>query len=79
MKELLTLCTKNVHFAFEGKIYKQNDGVAMASPLGPVLADTFLVELEEKLLPTLQEHMKPWKCYVDDTLSWINPDYIEFV
>ena len=38
---------------FEGKIYKQNDGVAMASPLGPVLTGIVMVE---KLL---QEHMKP--------------------
>ena len=59
MKVLLTLCTKKVHFSFDGKTYKQNDDVAMGSP--PVFAGIFMVELEEKLLPTLQEHMKPWK------------------
>ena len=46
MKELLTLCTKNVYFTFDNQVYKQNDGVAMRSPLGPVLAGTFMVELE---------------------------------
>ena len=28
MKELLYLCTKNVHFLFENNIYIQNDGVS---------------------------------------------------
>ena len=37
MKELLTLYTKNVHFKFDKQVYQQNDGVAMGSPLGPVL------------------------------------------
>ena len=46
MKEMLTLCTKNVYFTFDNQVYKQNDGVAMRSPLGPVLAGTFMVELE---------------------------------
>ena len=32
MKELLNLCTKSVHFAFDDNIYVQNDGVAMGSP-----------------------------------------------
>ena len=29
MKELLTLCTKNVHFAFNNEIYILIDGIAM--------------------------------------------------
>ena len=32
MKDLLYLCTKNVHFSFNGEIYVQIDGVAMGSP-----------------------------------------------
>jgi len=34
VKQLLILCTKNVHFTFDGKTYIQKDGVAMGSPLG---------------------------------------------
>ena len=44
IKELLNLCTKSVHFTFGGNIYVQNDGVAMGSPLGPILANIFMVE-----------------------------------
>ena len=41
MKEILILCTKDVHFTFNEEVYKQTDGVAMKSSLGPVLADIF--------------------------------------
>ena len=53
MKELLYLCTKNVHFSFSSEIYMQNDGVAMGFPLGPVLANIFIVELEKTIMPFL--------------------------
>ena len=53
MKELLLLCTKNVHFTFNGQIYIQVDGVAMGSPLAPLLADIFMIELERSLIPNL--------------------------
>ena len=71
MKELLLLCTKKVHFTFNGKIYIQVDGVAMGSPLGPVLADIFMIESEKAILPELTEFIKYWKRYVDDTISYI--------
>ena len=48
MKNVLLLCSKNVHFTFENNIYKQKDEVAMGSPIGPVLAGIFMVHLERK-------------------------------
>ena len=51
MKKLLTLCTKNVPFSFNNEIYIQTDGVAMGSPLGPVIANILMVELETTLVP----------------------------
>ena len=53
IKDVLILCIKNVHFS--GQIYIQCDGVAMGSPLGPVLV--LMVELERTLIPQLREHM----------------------
>ena len=79
MKELLLLCTKNVHFTFNNEIYQQCDDVAVGSPLGSVVAEIFIVELEKPLISTLMEHMSPWKRYVDDTIAVIKFTSIEHV
>ena len=79
MKELLLLCSKNVHFTFNNDIYQQCDGVAMGSPLGPVIAGIFMVELARTLLPRLIEYMTPWKRYVDDTIATIKLTSIDYV
>ena len=49
-KELLSLATKESYFIFNGQLYKQVDGVAMGSPLGPTLANAFLVHSEKNWL-----------------------------
>ena len=79
MKKLLLLCTKNVHFTFNNKIYQQCDGVAIGFPLGPVIAGIFMVELERTLLPRLTEYMTPWKRYVDDTIATVQLTSIDHV
>ena len=42
-KELLSLATKESYLIFNGKLYKRVDGVRVSSPLGPTLANDFLV------------------------------------
>ena len=37
MKNFLLLCTEKVHFSYDNKLYSQKDGIAMGSPLGPVI------------------------------------------
>ena len=69
LKELLQVCTKEMHFTFDGKIYVQTDGVCMGSPLGPVLANVFMVHLEETIVPQLSVTMTTWRRYVDDTFT----------
>ena len=70
---------KNVHFTFEGKIYIQIDGVAMGSPLSPVLADTFMIELERIVVPTLATHLRFWRRYVDDNICFVKTESIEYI
>ena len=45
--ELLKLATTESSFTFDNKLYKQIDGVAMGSPLGPILAHAFLCHYEK--------------------------------
>ena len=59
MKELLFLCTKNVHFIFNGQIYIQVDRVAMGFPLVALVGDIFMIELERLLIPNLRK-IKFW-------------------
>ena len=78
MKDLLLLCTKNVHFSYDNKLYNQKDGVAMGSPLAPVIAGILMVDLEKNVIPKLSTHMK-WKRYVTDTITYIKPSSIDYV
>ena len=41
LKKLFQFATSEMHFYFNGEIYEQVDGVVMASPLAPVLANLF--------------------------------------
>ena len=52
LKQLLSLATKEYYFIFNGLPYKQIDGVAMGSPLGPSLANAFFSH-HEKLVKQL--------------------------
>ena len=68
LTELLGIATKNQLFQFQGNLYEQVDGVAMGSPLGPLMANTFMCGIEEQL--EIQNKMPAfYKRYVDDTLS----------
>ena len=66
--ELMHSATSRVEFSFDNIIYRQVDGVAMGSPLGPALANIFLGYYEEKLF---SEIFKPavYFRYVDDTFA----------
>ena len=50
LKKLFLFATSQTHFIFNGKFYNQIDGVAMASPLAPVLANIFMGSYESKWL-----------------------------
>ena len=65
--DLLHVATKGQLFQFDGALYAQTDGVAMGSPLGPLLANVFMCSIEGSLksqgkLPEF------YRRYVDDTL-----------
>ena len=67
-RSLLEVSVKDSVFIFGDQLYKQTDGVAMGSPLGPTLANIFLCFHEKQWLSDCPEEFKPIKYnrYVDD-------------
>ena len=67
-RNLVTVTTKELLFMFNNKFYKQIDGVAMGSPLGPALANIFMCSFENKWLKDCPHSLKPvfYRRYVDD-------------
>ena len=60
--------TSGVEFSFYDIMYKQTDGVAMGSPLGPALANIFVGFYEEKLFSQISKPSTYFR-YIDDTLA----------
>ena len=77
--KLLCLAVQDNVFMFNNKLFKQVDGVAMGSPLGPLFANFFLGYLEDKYFTKCID-FKPsfYVRYVDDTFALFNDkDHIE--
>ncbi|BHF67730.1 hypothetical protein SprV_0301075800 [Sparganum proliferum] len=66
LKELLTRCTQNVQFLCNGQLYRQIDGVAMGSPLGPFFANVFMGKVEMTSLQDTINDLNFYGRYVDD-------------
>ena len=64
LKKLLLKCTRDVEFSFNDRMYRQGDGVAIGSPLGPILANIFLGYCKS-LIPE-QRWPDLYRRYMDD-------------
>ena len=70
LKKLFLFATSQTHFIFNSKFYNQIDGVAMGSPLAPVLANIFMGFYESKWLNEYNFNKpKFYLRYVDDILA----------
>ena len=71
-RSMLLLCSQGI-FMYKDILYRQVDGVAMGSPLGPTLANMFMAHLECKLLdesnPTPDYFPVLYLCYIDDCFA----------
>ena len=67
--KLIRKVTTGVEFTFDDIMYRQIDGVAMGSPLGPVLANIFVGFQEERLNIDDRPDVLLYHQYVDDTFA----------
>jgi hypothetical protein len=67
MESMLAICTKEAPFRhIDGTLYRQTDGIAMGSPLGPTFANAYMANLEEKVLSSCDFKPSIYLRYVDD-------------
>ena len=70
LKKLFLFATSQTHFIFNSKFYNQIHGVAMGSPLAPVLANIFMGFYESKSLNEYNLNKRKFYLrYVDDILA----------
>ena len=79
LTDLIRLCVSSTVFQFNGVGYRQKFGVAMGSPLSPILANFCMEFLESDFISRCPVNIKPhfWVRYVDDIfiLYHGNDDY----
>ena len=79
MRETLLLCTKNIHFIFRDVAYLQRDGAALGSPLRPVSARIFMIDLESSLVTLLTAELSFWKRYVNGAMTFVNIGTVDHI
>ena len=73
LKKLFEFATSGTYLLFQGAFYDQIDGVAMGSPLGPVLANLSMSYYETMWLNSFSEReMILYRRYVDDIICLFN-------
>ena len=73
LKTLFSSATAGTHFLFKGAFHDQVDGVAMGSPLAPVLANLFMGHHEKNWLDNFSSsQVLFYRRYVDDTFCLFN-------
>ena len=69
LKSLFSVATAQTHFLFKGSFHDQIDGVAMGSPLAPVLSNLFMDHHEKLWLENFEDSaILFYRRYVDDTV-----------
>ena len=74
--KLFSIATAQTHFLFDGKVFDQRDGVAMSSPLAPVLTNLFLGHHDHSWLSKYKgPSIRFYRRYVDDTFCLFNNEH----
>ena len=65
------VCPNSTYFSFRGNIYEQIEGIAMGSPLSPIVANIYMDFFEKEALQSFPLQPKWWIRFIDDTnINW---------
>ena len=64
LMEMLTFCVETTYFEMGSDIYRQEEGLAMGSPLSPVLANIYIEYFKEIALGSTPLKPSMWLRYV---------------
>ena len=65
--KLAEVCLCSTFLSYQGEFYEQTSGVAMGSPLSPIVANNFMENFEKRALDSYPLKPTRWKRFVDDT------------
>lgn len=77
LEKNINVCLDENYFLINDEIFYQNDGLAMESPLSPLLAELYMSNLEKHFFSDTnrKRHIKQGYRYVDDIIClWTGTD-----
>ena len=68
---LLEFCLRSTYFTFQDRLYEQQEGAAMGSPISPIVDNPFMEDFEKRAIETSPHPLCFWRRFVDDTFTII--------
>jgi len=71
--KLTEVCLRSTFFSYQGEFYEQTSGVAIGSPLSPIVVNLFMENFEKRALDSYPLKPTRWKRFIDDTnVLWLH-------
>ena len=80
LMEILTFCVETTYFRMRSDIYRQLEGLAMGSPLSPVLANIYMEYFKEMTSGSTSLKPSMWLRYIEDTfILWPHQEDVQIL